>query len=150
MLGFSPPELLRLLQLHQQVHLRPSKACIKYMAAVLEQQLTQHWGALQQQQQRYHSGAASANASSSAAVLQLAMCVCGLSVWGVRLHLRSVAELLVLLEAHTQQLPLTVVLQVRLASCADAAREACIHLGSSCVCVSRKHFVNVTQERNAC
>jgi hypothetical protein len=111
-LAFSPPELLRLLQLHQQVHLRPSKACIKYMTAVLEQQLTQHWGALQQQQQQ--QGQRIGIAGGSAAVLQLAMCVCGLSVWGVRLHLRSVAELLVLLEAHAQQLPLPVVLQVRL------------------------------------
>jgi hypothetical protein len=45
-------------------------------------------------------------------VLQLVMCACGLSLWDVRLHLRSVAELVVLLEAHKGQLPLSVTLQV--------------------------------------
>lgn len=114
-LSFSPSELLRLLQLHQQVHMRPSKACIKYMTAVLEQHLAQQAAALrQQEQQQRSSGMSAAGSSSSLVELQLVMCVCGLSVWDVRLHLRSVAELVVLLEAHKGQLPLSVTLQVRI------------------------------------
>jgi 3-polyprenyl-4-hydroxybenzoate decarboxylase len=114
-LSFSPSELLRLLQLHQQVHLRPSRACIKYMTAVLEQHLAQQAAALRQQQQQEcgSSSVAAGAGSSSLTVLQLVMCVCGLSMWEVRLHLRSVAELIVLLEAHKGQLPLSVTLQVR-------------------------------------
>lgn len=122
-LAFGPAELLRLVQLHQQAHLRPSRACIKYIAAVLEQQLTRQCAALQHEQQPHAPGSSSAaSASSSVVVLQLVMCVCGLSVWGVRLHLRSVAELLVLLEAHKRQLPLPVILQVCRMGCA-----ACMH-----------------------
>lgn len=114
-LGFGPAELLRLVQLHQQVHLKPSKSCIKYISAVLEQHISAQHAALQQEQQPHVPGSNSASTSSSTlAVMQLVMCLCGLGVWGVRLHLRSVAELLVLLEAHKQQLPLAVVLQVRL------------------------------------
>lgn len=143
MLGFSPPELLRLLQLHQRLNLRPSKACVKYMAAVLEQHLQQQHArrtaavVLQAQQQQEQQGltqhahhqqqeqqleeeevqpgfgsSSSGSSASSVDVLQLVMCTCGLSVWGVRLHLRSVAELLVCLEQHKEQLPLTVTLQV--------------------------------------
>jgi hypothetical protein len=120
-LSFSPSELLRLLQLHQQAHLRPSKACIKYMAAVLEQHIAAQSASQQQQQQTQHadnaghmdSSSSSSPSSSSVAVLQLVMCVCGLSVWDVRFHLRSVGELLLLLAAHKQQLPLPVLLQVR-------------------------------------
>jgi hypothetical protein len=115
-LSFSPSELLRLLQLHQQAHLRPSKACIKYMAAVLEQHIAAQCAALQQQQQQGddagHLDSSSSSSSSGVVVLQLVMCVCGLSVWDVRFHLRSVGELLLLLTAHKQQLPLPVILQV--------------------------------------
>lgn len=114
-LTFSPSELLRLLQLHQQAHMRPSKACIKYMAAVLEQHFAHQCAALLQQRSGTSNGGSSSGTDSGAdgkAALQLVMCVCGLSVWGVRLHLRSVAELLLLLEGHKQQLPLSVVLQV--------------------------------------
>jgi hypothetical protein len=66
--------------------------------------------------------------SSSGSVmtaLQLGMGVCGLSVWGARLHQHSVGELLLLLAAHRQQLPLTVTLQVR-------GVGVCVALGGSC------------------
>lgn len=97
-LCLSPAGLLRVVQLHQQLNLRPSRTCVKYMAAVLEQLLQQ------QQQQMPGSG--------GSAALQLVMCACGLSVWGVRLHLSAVAELLLRLERNKEQLPMTVLLQV--------------------------------------
>jgi hypothetical protein len=55
---------------------------------VLEQHISAQHAALQQEQQPHVPGSSSATTSSSTlAVMQLVMCLCGLGVWGVRLHL---------------------------------------------------------------
>jgi hypothetical protein len=103
LLSHTPRQLLRVTQLHQQAGLRPSKACIKYIAAQLEGCVADAWQQQQEQQQ---------GQQQHDELLSACMCVCALSMWGVRLHMGAVAQLLCCLDARRGQLGARVILQV--------------------------------------